>query len=164
MVYQDQASSESRHEVHSSGGLDRRSVVYLLPLRVGWLVSLAADLLLSHCSDDLAAATSRSGRTKSCGGFGPVAPRHAGPSVVGFRPESNEARQRVGSTAIWVESVVIEIGGADDSRHSTQPDCRSRLTFWPLLQQFPPTREARSFGRHCAVRHVNRHPTSPRER
>ena len=92
MVYQGQASSGSRYEVHSSGGLDRRSVVYLLPLRVGWLVSLAADLLLSHCSDDLAAATSASGRTVtvSCGGCVPAAPRHAGLSLVGFRPEGNE--------------------------------------------------------------------------
>ena len=90
MVYQGQVSSESKHEVHSSGGFDRRSVVYLLPLRVGWLVSLAADLLLSHCSDDLAAATSGSGRTVSCGGCVPAAPRHASLSVVGFRPEGNE--------------------------------------------------------------------------
>ena len=34
-----------------------------------------------------------------------------------------------------VESKAIEIGGADDSRHSTGADRRSRLTFWPLLQQ-----------------------------
>ena len=29
----------------------------------------------------------------------------------------------------------IEIGGAHDGRHSTPADRRSRLTFWPLLQQ-----------------------------
>ena len=90
MAYQGQASSESRHEVHSSGGLDRSSDVYMLPLLVGWLVSLAADLLLSHCSDDLAAATSGSGRTVSCGGCVPAAPRHASLTFVGFRPEGNE--------------------------------------------------------------------------
>ena len=37
-----------------------------------------------------------------------------------------------------VESRTIEIGGADDSRHSTGTDRRSRLTFWPLLQQSQP--------------------------
>ena len=29
----------------------------------------------------------------------------------------------------------IEIGGAHDGRNSTPADLRSRLTFWPLLQQ-----------------------------
>ena len=33
------------------------------------------------------------------------------------------------------KSMGIEIGGAHDGRHSTPADRRSRLTFWPLLQQ-----------------------------
>ncbi len=44
---------------------------------------------------------------------------------------------------------VNEIGGADDSRHSTRANARSTLTFWPLLQRFSRTREGFPFGRHC---------------
>ncbi|WP_415409643.1 hypothetical protein ACLM45_12860 [Synechococcus sp. A10-1-5-9] len=36
----------------------------------------------------------------------------------------------------------IEIGGANDGQHSTTANSRSKLTYWPLLQQFPPIREA----------------------
>ena len=38
--------------------------------------------------------------------------------------------------AVDTKNMPIEIGGADDSRHSTQQDQRSSLTTGPLLQQF----------------------------
>ena len=52
----------------------------------------------------------------------------------------------------------IEIGGADDSRHSTQSDRRSFLTVSaPCSNSFHPIREAGpSTGKH-PVRQVDRH-------
>lgn len=33
--------------------------------------------------------------------------------------------------AVDTKNMPIEIGGADDSRHSTQPEQRGSLTYWP---------------------------------
>ena len=64
---------------------------------------------------------------------------------------------RIAFAGLDAKTMCIEIGGADDSRHSTQPDRRSFLTFRPLLQQFPPIREAGpSTGKH-PVSQVDRH-------
>ena len=44
---------------------------------------------------------------------------------------------RLNTDGKWIllgKSMGIEIGGANDSRHSTSADHRSSLTFWPLLQ------------------------------
>ena len=55
-------------------------------------------------------------------------------------PEGNEHEGWLPKCVFADNNEPNEIGGANDGRHSTGAKLRSSLTFWPLLQQFPPNR------------------------
>ncbi len=51
-------------------------------------------------------------------------------------------RLNTDAKALWLsKGIAIEIGGVHDRRRSNPAGFRSRLTFWPLLQQFLTNRD-----------------------